>query len=169
MEYCERFIVEHQLADIFMVSPGKENDYLGFDPSVLLSHLSPAVLLADILVEIDYVLRVVGTPGSSGSPGSIDQFQQEWNRFRTSARTVDDFSSGLPKFVENLAALPRMRNPMDCPRVVVTGDFYARFSPFFMDGVRDLYAARGIILKPVDLSELYLYATYDSMRGTANN
>jgi predicted nucleotide-binding protein (sugar kinase/HSP70/actin superfamily) len=58
---------------------------------------------------------------------------------------------------------------MDCPRVVVTGDFYARFSPFFMDGVRDLYAARGIILKPVDLSELYLYATYDSMRGTANN
>ena len=58
---------------------------------------------------------------------------------------------------------------MACPKVVVTGDFYARFSPFFMDGVRDLYASRGIILKPVDLTDLFLYVTYDGMRGTANN
>jgi hypothetical protein len=53
--------------------------------------------------------------------------------------------------------------------VVVTGDFYARFSPFFTDGVRDLYAALGIILKAVDLNELFLYANYDGVRGTANN
>jgi predicted nucleotide-binding protein (sugar kinase/HSP70/actin superfamily) len=52
---------------------------------------------------------------------------------------------------------------------VVTGDFVARFSPFFMDGVRDLYAARGIILKPVDLTDLFLYISYDGMRGTAGN
>jgi predicted nucleotide-binding protein (sugar kinase/HSP70/actin superfamily) len=58
---------------------------------------------------------------------------------------------------------------MTCPKVVVTGDFFARFSPFFMDGVRDLYAARGIILKPVDLAELYLYVTYDGMRKMANH
>lgn len=51
---------------------------------------------------------------------------------------------------------------------MVTGDFFARFSPFFLDGVRDLYAARGIILKPVDLTDLFLYVTYDGMRGTAN-
>jgi predicted CoA-substrate-specific enzyme activase len=166
MEYFQRFIVEHQLSDVFMVSPDKENDYLGFDPSTLMSHLSPAILLADILVEIDYALHVVG---KTGSPSSIDQLQQQWSHFRAKAKTLDEFSSDLSAFVENLGALPRTRSPEDCPRVVVTGDFYARFSPFFMEGVRDLYAVRGIILKPVDLNELFLYATYDGMRGTANS
>ncbi len=163
MGYFERFIVEHQLSDVFMVNPNKENDYLGFGPSSLLKHMSPAVLLADILVEIDHVLRVAGTPAS------IDEFQREWKRFRARAKTLDEFSSGLPAFVECLATLPRTRNPVDCPRVVVTGDFFARFSPFFMDGVRDIYAAQGIILKPVDLTDLFLYVTYDGMRGTANS
>jgi hypothetical protein len=71
MDYFERFIVDHQLSDVFMISPARENDYLGFDPSVLMKHLSPAVLLADILVEIDYVLRVVG------SAGSVERFHHD--------------------------------------------------------------------------------------------
>ncbi len=163
MDYFERFIVEHRLADVFMVNPGRENDYLGFDPFILMKHLSPAILLADILVEIDYVLHVVG------APGSLEQFQQEWSRFRDEADTLDELNAKLPKFVDFLARLPRTCDPLDCPRVVVTGDFYARFSPFFMEGVRDLYAARGIVLKPVDLTDLFLYVTYDGMRGTASN
>jgi predicted CoA-substrate-specific enzyme activase len=163
MEYFERFIVEHRLADVFMVCPGPGNGYLGFGPSFLMNNMSPAVLVADILVEIDNVLRVVG------APGSIEQFQHEWKRFRTAARTLDEFSSSLPAFVQRLTRLPLTRDPAACPKVVVTGDFFARFSPFFMDGVRDLYAARGIILKPVDLNELFLYVTYDGMRGTASS
>jgi predicted nucleotide-binding protein (sugar kinase/HSP70/actin superfamily) len=128
-----------------------------------MKNLSPAVLLADILVEIDHVLHVVG------APGSVERFRQDWRRFRARAKTLEEFTSALAEFVDRLAALPRTRDPMKCPRVVVTGDFFARFSPFFMDGVRDLYAARGIILKPVDLTDLFLYVTYDGMRGTANN
>jgi len=162
MDYFERFIVEHRLADMFMVHPGRENDYLGFDPFTLMKHLSPAILVADILVEIDHVLRVVG------APGSLEEFHREWEDLRARAKTLDNFVEQLPEFVERLAALERTRDPMTCPKVVVTGDFYARFSPFFMDGVRDLYAARGIILKPVDLTDLFLYVTYDGMRGTAN-
>jgi predicted CoA-substrate-specific enzyme activase len=162
MDYFERFIVEHRLADTFMVHPETENDHMGFDPFTLLKYFSPAVLLADILVEIDHVLRVVG------AKGSLELFHIEWDRFRASAKTLDHFSEQLPGFVEFLAALPRTCDPMDSPKVVVTGDFYARFSPFFMEGVRDLYAARGIILKPVDLTDLFLYVTYDGMRGTAN-
>jgi predicted CoA-substrate-specific enzyme activase len=163
MDYFERFIAEHRLTDTFMVHPGPENGYLGFDAFTLMKNFSPAVLVADILVEIDHVLRVVG------APGSLEMFHREWDRFRSSAKTLDDFSEQLTRFVECLAALPRTRDPIECPKVVVTGDFYARFSPFFMDGVRDLYAARGIILKPVDLTDLFLYVTYDGMRGTANN
>ena len=62
-----------------------------------------------------------------------------------------------------------MRDPLTCPRVVVAGDFFTRFSSFFMDGVRDLYAERGIILKPVDLSDLFLYFAYDEMAWTARD
>lgn len=163
MGYFERFIVEHRLSDVFMFSPEQENDYLGFDPAALVKHLSPAILIADILVEIDYVLRAAGTPGS------IEQLQQHWQRFTSGAKTLDEFNSALPALVKHLAALPRTQDPMTCPRVVVTGDFFTRFSPFFMDGVRDLYAARGIILKPVDLTDLFLYVAYDGMRQTAND
>jgi hypothetical protein len=42
--------------------------------------------------------------------------------------------------------------------VAITGDFFTRFSPFFMEGIAELYAQRGIILKPVDVSELVLYS-----------
>jgi predicted CoA-substrate-specific enzyme activase len=163
MGYFERFIVEHQLTDVFLLDPGPENDYLGFDGADLAKHLAPAILIADILVEIDYVLRVVG------APGSIEQLQQEWRRLIDIAHTLDEFHSALPAFVERLAELPRTRDPLSCPRAVVTGDFFTRFSPFFMEDVRNLYAQRGIILKPVDLSDLFMYVAYDGLTGMAND
>jgi hypothetical protein len=36
-----------------------------------------------------------------------------------------------------------------------------------MEGIPEIYAEKGIILKPADLSELVLYATYDTMSGMA--
>ena len=46
------------------------------------------------------------------------------------------------------------------PKVVVTGDFFLRFSPSFMEGVYQRYAHHGIILVPVGLNELLLYGAY---------
>lgn len=161
MGYFERFIAEQRLTDLFLFSPQPENDYLGFGKIVLAQHLSLAVILADILVEIEHVLRVVG------QQGSLDQLREAWERFAQGARSLDEFHATLPAFVERLAQLPRSRDPRTCPRVVVAGDFFTRFSSFFMDGVRDLYAERGIILKPVDLSELFLYIAYHPMAETA--
>ena len=162
MEYFERFIAEHELPDLFLFSPHAENGYLGFDGPTLARHLTPAILTADILVEIDHVLRVVGTGESQ------ERFVDEWRRFEAAAPSLRQFHTGLPGFIARLAGLPRTRNPRDCPRVVVTGDFFTRFSPFFMDGVRDLYAARGIILKPVDLSDLFLHGTYQEVAAAAD-
>ncbi len=161
MGYFERFLTEQRLSDLFLFNPQPENDYLGFGKNVLAQHLAQAIILGDILVEIEQVLRVVGREGA------LDRLQQEWERFTESARSRDEFHAGLPAFVERLASLPRTRDPRTCPRVVVAGDFFTRFSSFFMDGVRDLYAERGIILKPVDLSELFLYAAYHPMAETA--
>jgi len=161
--YFERFIAEQRWPDFFLVNVAAEYDYLGFDALTLAKNLSPAILLADILVEIDHVLRV------AGAPDTVGQLRAEWRRFATAAASLDEFHARLPGLVDRLAALPLARDPLTCPRVVVTGDFYTRFSPFFMDGVHDLYAAQGIILKPVDLTDFFLYGTYDGAVGAASS
>jgi predicted CoA-substrate-specific enzyme activase len=161
MGYFERFIAEQRLPDLFIMNPHAENDYCGLSPSLLEHHLTPAILAADILVEIEQVLRVVG------EEGSVEELQAEWAKFVASSATIAEFQAGLPAFVARLATIPRTRDPMTCPRVVVTGDFFTRFSPFFMEGVPELYAARGIILKPVDLSDLMLYGNYSGIAEAA--
>ena len=162
MGYFERFIAEQQLSDIFLFSPGPENNYGGFDLTSLSKNLLPTMHVADILVEIEQVLRVVGTPES------VDELRREWQRFRKAAHSFDQFQVELPGLIDGLAAFPRQQDPLTCPRVVVTGDFFTRFSPFFMDGVRDRYAKKGIILKPVDLGDLVLYDSYDRVIRNAD-
>ena len=163
MEYFERFITEQQLSDVFMFDLRKENDCGGFNLPELTRDLSAAIPVADILVEIQNVLRVVGADGSA------DQLRQQWERFATTTASLDQFHAGLPGFIDWLAALPRTRDPFNCPRVAVTGDFFTRFSPFFMEGIAELYTKRGIILKPVDVSDLVLCAAYQDVAGAARS
>jgi predicted CoA-substrate-specific enzyme activase len=159
--YVERFIREHELRDVFLFDPREDNGYLGFDEQRLIKSFSPAIVLGDVLVEIDHALRVVG------DKDALAQLQKEYERFTEEVRSLEAFDRALPSFIDRLARLPRTGDPRACPRVVVAGDFFTRFSSFFMDGVRDLYAERGIILKPVDFSDLFLYMTYDRMAWTA--
>jgi predicted CoA-substrate-specific enzyme activase len=160
--YLERFIAEQRLADLFLFNPHLDYEHFGVDHTTVARNISAAILVADILVEIEQVLRVVG------SSGSVDRLREEWQRFATSVQSLDQFHADLPAFVDRIADLPRRIDPLACPRVVVTGDFFTRFSPFFMDGVHDLYAQRGIILKPVDLTDLFLYVAYYGVADTAS-
>lgn len=162
MGYLQRFVTEQNLPDLFLFSPTAENNYLGVGELTIARHVVPAVVVADLLVEIDHVLRVVG------GPESHTRFGQEWRKFAATADSFEKFQGGLPDFVARVEALPRALHPASCPRVVVTGDFFTRFSPFFMKGLRELYAARGIILKPVDLGDFFLYGAYDDVAETAN-
>jgi predicted CoA-substrate-specific enzyme activase len=161
MGYLERFIIEQRLDDVFLLVPAADNDHCGYDQATLAKYTLPAVLIADILVEIEQVLSVVGDADSAV------RLEEEWQRFIASATSLDRFHAELPGFVERLAALPRSRNPLTCPRVLVTGDFFTRFSPFFMEGVRELYNDRGIILKPVELNSLLLYGAYNMVAESA--
>jgi predicted CoA-substrate-specific enzyme activase len=163
MGYFERFIAEHRLPDVFMFDLRKENDYGKFDLPELTRDLSAAIPVADVLVEIEHVLRVVG------ADGSWRKVQKEWQQLAGATASLAQFQTQLPDFIDRLAALPRTRDPLRCPRVAVTGDFFTRFSPFFMEGIAELYARRGIILKPVDVSELVLYAAYQGVAGAAND
>ena len=160
--YFERFIAEQCLPDMFLLSPGPENGYYGFEQAALSTFLLPAMHVADILVEIEQVLHVVG------GAHSVERLRTEWQGFITEARTFDKFQLALPGFIDRISALPRERDPMTCPWVVILGDFFTRFSPFFMEGVRELYAKRGIILKSVDLSDLLLYHLYDRVAESAS-
>jgi predicted nucleotide-binding protein (sugar kinase/HSP70/actin superfamily) len=161
MGYFERFIAEQRLPDLVLLSPNATNDYLGFGETTMIRCLTPAVLVADILVEIEQVLRV------AGADGSVACLHGEWQRLVRLAASHDEFQAELPGFIDRLAALPLTGDPADFPRVVVTGDFFTRFSPFFIDGVPELYAAQGIILKPADLSELAFYNAYFGVVETA--
>lgn len=163
MGYFERFIAEHQLPDVFMFDLQEENNYGGFSLPDLTRNLSAAIPVADILVEMECVFRVVSSNGSG------NQLVQAWQRLATTTVSLNQFQAQLPAFINQLAALPRTRDPLVCPRVAVTGDFFTRFSPFFMEGVAELYAKCGIILKPVDVSDLLLYAAYQGVVGTAND
>ena len=162
MSYLERFIIEQRLDDVFLFVPGEDNDHCGVNELVLAKHTLPPLVVADILIEIEQVLRVVG------NSHSVERLRLEWERFIAGATSLDRFHGELPGFVDRLAALPRSRNPLTCPRILVTGDFFTRFSPFFMEGVRELYNERGIILKPVDLMDLFLYGSYDSVVKVAS-
>jgi predicted CoA-substrate-specific enzyme activase len=163
MGFLERFIVEQRLDDLFLLIPGADNDHYGYDPLTLAKYTLPALLVADIMVEIDQVLRVVGDTAAAA------ELKQEWESLIASATSLEQFHARLPGFVGRLASLPRKRDPLDCPRVLVTGDFFTRFSPFFMEGVRELYNDRGIILKPVDLNGLLLYGAYNMVSEAAGN
>ncbi|MGE5173994.1 MAG: acyl-CoA dehydratase activase-related protein, partial [Betaproteobacteria bacterium] len=159
--YLERFIEEQRLADLFLFSPKEKSDNLGFNRMTLAKDTALTLLVADIVVEIEHVLRVVG------APGSVNALRREWDKFVAEAGSLAQFQANLPGFVAQVAALPRIRDPRTCPRVVVMGDFFTRFSPFFMEGVLDLYTDQCIILKPVDLSDLLLYHIYNSVAEAA--
>jgi len=161
--YLERFIIEQRLDDLFLFVPGEENNHCGVDELVLAKHTLPSLVVADILVEIEQVLRVVG------NRDGVERLKQEWESLIAVATSLDRFNAELPRFVDRLANLPRRQSPLTCPRVLVTGDFFTRFSPFFMEGVRELYNERGIILKPVDLMDLLLYGSYDSVVEAAGS
>ena len=163
MGYLERFIVEQRLDDLFLLVPGADNDHCGYDPLTLAKYTLPALLVADIMVEIEQVIHVIGDAHANA------ELKQEWKSFIATAASLEKFHAQLPGFVDRLASLPRKYNPTDCPRVLVTGDFFTRFSPFFMEGVREIYNDHGIILKPVDLNGLLLYGAYNMVSEAAGS
>jgi len=163
MGYFERFIAEQQLADVFMFDLRRENNYGGLDVAELTRDLSAAIPVADILVEMEHVLGVVGTAASLERLGGL------WEGLAARATSLAQFQAQLPAFIDQLSALPKSCDPLACPRVAVTGDFFTRFSPFFMKGIAELYTQQGIILKPVDVSHLILSAAYHDVAGTAHS
>ncbi len=159
--FLRRFIEEQQLPDLFLFAPTDENGQSSMDRMALAKYSAQTLIVADLVVEIEHVLRVVG------AEGSVDRLKQLWAGL-AAVDSEDRLQKALPRFVGQIAALPRAREPRACPKVLVMGDFFTRFSPFFMDGVRDLYTKHGVILKPVDMTDLLHYHTYYGVADAAS-
>jgi len=78
-------------------------------------------------------------------------------------KLLNNFNSAVERLISNVKQIPINSNPHDHPVVVISGDFFVRFSDFFYQGLVSRYAERGIILKPVDLNELILYPQYENL------
>ncbi|HIQ21977.1 MAG TPA: hypothetical protein EYH34_12200, partial [Planctomycetes bacterium] len=162
VDYFRQFIRENRLEDLFIFDPREDNDYYGLDVRSLAQSLAPLVTLADIFVELEQSLKVVGQAGAVG------RLRDCWNQEVGTADSLRALKNRLEKLVDRVAAIPH-GDPAACAKVLVTGDFFTRFSPSFMEGVHEIYTRHGIILVPVDLNELFLYGAYAGMATAAED
>jgi len=161
-DYLRHFIDDHALPDLFLFDPHESNDFYGLSRRKVGQFLGSLFTLADIFLEMEQSLRVVG------GPGSLELLRQGWKEHVEAAPSPAALKARLPRLVKRVSDIPHT-DPTLCPKVVVTGDFFTRLDPAFMGGVHDLYAKHGIILIPADLNELYLFGAYEDMATASHD
>lgn len=163
-DMLQQFIDDYEMEDIFLFTPHYEwNDLYKMSKVGLFKNFPLGISLGDIMIEIHNVLEAAGTENA------VDQLRVLWKKLLKDSITRADFDKLLPLFIEDLSRIPLIKDPKSLPKVVVTGDFFVRFDPFFFQGIVEKYAKNGIILKPVDLSELLIYTNYDDMMIYSKN
>jgi predicted CoA-substrate-specific enzyme activase len=163
VEYFEEFIEEHQLDDVFIFAPNVNNNYYGLTSLDLFTSTPYACTVADMFNEMEGVLHVVG------GPGALDELHAIWKDLMKATVTYSSFKEAVNAAIPKIAAISVIKDVATCPKVIITGDFFVRFDPFFIQGIRKRYAKAGIILKAVDLNELLQYSPYDDMDLSARN
>jgi predicted nucleotide-binding protein (sugar kinase/HSP70/actin superfamily) len=160
LAYFRQFLRERGLEGLFIFDPQEANESYGLSVRKIAAALTPTLTFADLFVEMEQTLRVAG-PGDGP-----DQLKAIWDQYVNCQSSVRTLNADLQGLIEQVAGIPHT-DPAQHPKVVVTGDFFLRFSPSFMGGIHDRYARHGIILLPVGLNELLLYASYSEMASAA--
>jgi len=162
VEYLRQFIRDHQLKDLFIFDPRGGNELYGLSLARIGQMVVPLITLADLFVEMEQALRVVG---QADGP---ERLKACWERHIVREGSTGLTNHDLAALIDDIASIPHT-DPVARARVVVTGDFFLRFNPCFMEGVHEKYARNGIILVPVGLNELVLYSLYSSMADNARD
>lgn len=162
LNYFQQFIRNNELPDLFIFDPSTGNNHYGLSARKITQLATPMLTLADLFVEMEQVLTV------TGAADAPTQLRACWERYISGQASLKTLTAGMRLLIDDLVAIPH-RDPKLCPKVVVTGDFFLRFSPSFMEGVHQRYAEHGIILVPVGLNELLLYSAYSEMASTARS
>ena len=161
-DHLQQFIRQHELDDLFIFDPQAANNYYGLNPRKLAQSLAPLVPLADLFVEMEQALQVVGRDGGT-SP-----LRTAWEEYVGAAASAAELERNLAALIDRVTHIPHT-DPASVPKVIVIGDFFTRFNPALMEGVHERYAQHGIILVPVGLNELLLYGAYCGMINTSRD
>ncbi|MBD3193036.1 MAG: hypothetical protein GF308_20535 [Candidatus Heimdallarchaeota archaeon] len=152
--YLEQFIEDNKLEDVFIFRFDYLTQYLGMKIQDIIRYGPKIVVLGDIMNEIESALAVIG------KEGSVEQLKQYWDEFINNVQEKKDFNEEMEKLITKISAIPRTKSPKKLPKVLVSGDFFVRFSPFFIKELRKIYGKKGILVKSTDLFELVLYSIH---------
>jgi predicted CoA-substrate-specific enzyme activase len=152
--YLEQFIEQNKLENVFIFRFDQLTGFMG-TPFMQIARFGPKVtLLGDLVAEVDSALEVVGENGGQ------ELLLKYWNQFLDETTILRDFNKNYRRLIRNIETIPRKDSPKDHPKVLVSGDFFVRFSPFFLKELKEIYSQHGIIVKSTDLFELLLYGNY---------
>lgn len=152
-DYLERFIKDNKLKNVFIFRFDQMTDFLGVGRLKVAKYVPKTILLADIMYEIESALFVVG------EKDSLTLLKKYWKEFIESLDSLETYDKKIEQLIDKIATIPRKDSPKNYPKVLVTGDFYVRFSDFFLRELREIYAKHGIIVKSNDLFELFMYGS----------
>ncbi|NHJ46570.1 MAG: hypothetical protein FK733_02165 [Asgard group archaeon] len=150
-QYIEDFLESNRIENVFIFRFDFPTNYLGAGLIDVLRLAPAGIILGDIILEIESALQVIG------KEGSIDLLQTYWTDFIVKTTTKKEFRKNIKKLMRKIKTIPRISSPKDSPKVLISGDFFVRFSPFFLKELKEIYAEHGIIVKSTDLLELGVY------------
>jgi len=152
--YLEQFIEHNKLENVFIYRFDFLTKFLGIPLLQILKYAPKIIIMGDLITEVYNALQVVG------EEGSIDLFHKYWYEFIKNTNDLKQLDKNIDKLIEKIALIPRKNSPEKLPSVLISGDFFVRFSPFFINELKSYYNKHGILVKSTDLYELVLYSIH---------
>jgi predicted CoA-substrate-specific enzyme activase len=152
--YIEEWLYQNKIENVFIYRFDYLTDFLGMNLIDVIRFAPSGIILGDLMLEIESALHVVG------DEKGLEMLQEYWNEFLDSIESIRAYKKTIRKLIKNIKKIPRRNSPKDQPKVILSGDFFVRFSPFFIRELREIYAKHGIIVKSTDLFELGIYGQH---------
>jgi predicted nucleotide-binding protein (sugar kinase/HSP70/actin superfamily) len=153
-DYINQFLEANKIENVFLYRFDFLTKFLGMNLLSVLRYAPKVIITADLVLETESALRVVG------EEGSLNLLHTYWSEFLTNSKTKRQLNKNINKLIDKIAKIPRKGSPVDFPRVIISGDFFVRFSPFFLRELKEIYSKHNIIVKSTDMFELNLYSIF---------
>jgi len=150
-QYLEQFLIKNRIEDVFIFCFDKYNDFMGVNILEIVQNAPKIIVLGDIMNEIESTLEVVG------KEDSLEKFHSYWKTFLKNFIDIPDLNREMNILIQKIKGLPIIGSPQMFPKVCLTGDFFVRFSPFFLRELKATYTKNKIIVKSSELFELFTY------------
>jgi predicted CoA-substrate-specific enzyme activase len=150
-QYIEQFLIKNRIEDVFIFFIDIYNNFMGINILEIVQQGPKVLVLGDIMNEIESALEVVG------KEDSLEKFHSYWKTFLKNYKDIQDFNREMNILIQKIKELPIIGSPLMFPKVCLTGDFFVRFSPFFIRELKSSYSKNKIIVKSSELFELFTY------------